>query len=82
MYDPELSLRPDKFVIRIETDSEDGMGGLKGYIDTDDIMNKSSDGRTKNGEIFRRTQSYSTRLRKAGREDLIFKALSYVRENY
>lgn len=60
----------------IVPDADDGIGGLKAYLDADD------DPHSERSELFKLIQNRSADLRKENRYDLILKALDYVREKY
>ena len=75
MSDPPSSKMGAKRIEIVE-DIEDGMGGLRSYLDAEDNLSSAE------GEVFRQLQHKATELRKAGRYDLILKALDYVREKY
>lgn len=78
MYNPRAGMHPPSYTFDIKEDPNDGMGGLKVYIDTDDT--KKTGEEAEKGEIFRRLQHRATELRDAGRYDLIFNTETYVRE--
>lgn len=78
MFDPRAGMLSEDYRLDIKEDSNDGMGGLKVYIDTNDPK-KEGDG-AENGEIFRRLQHRATEVRDAGGYELIFNVINYVRE--
>ncbi|HLD48932.1 MAG TPA: hypothetical protein VJB11_01070 [archaeon] len=80
VYDPRATMHTDRYVLEINEDPDDCMGGLKVYIDMEDPK-KVGEGAEK-GEIFRRLQHRATELRDMGKFDIIFKSMSYVREKY
>src|SRR3989344_593845 len=71
MYDPRATMHTDRYVLEINEDPDDCMGGLKVYIDMEDPK-KVGEGAEK-GEIFRRLQHRATELRDMGKFDIIFK---------
>jgi len=66
----------DCFKVEIVEDLEDGMGGLRRFLEAKDDLSSEE------GEVFRLIQKRSGELREAGRYDLVFAAMNYVRENY
>ncbi len=68
--------KKSEYKMKIAGDPNDGMGGLKAFLDAED------DRSSEVGEVFRLTQHKAAGLREAGRYDLILKAQTYVREKY
>ena len=66
----------DNYTMEITGNPEDGIGGLQAFIDAKD------DCSSEEGEVFRLIQHKAGGLRRAGRYDLILRALDYVREEY
>ncbi len=66
--------KTDSYHMEIIENPDDGMGGLKAFLDAED------DRTTVEGEVFRLTQHKAAELRQDGKYDLILKALNYVRE--
>lgn len=62
--------------IEINEDPNDGLGGLKAYLDAKD------DRSTPEGELFRRISGNAKKLKEEGNYSLVFNALEYVRKNY
>ena len=62
----------NRHTLQINENLEDGMGGLKAYIDVEDPKG------AKESEAFRLIQDKSMQLRTEGRYDLILKAIEYV----
>lgn len=75
MHNPSVN-KSDKYKMEIAENPDDGMGGLKAYIDAEDCRDSAE------GEVFRLIQHKAIELRKNKRYDLILKAIEYVRENY
>ena len=82
----------DTFSLNIEENPNDGMGGLRAYVDiaAKDIplpgvgtrKAETTDDDTPKGELFRRTQLKAAQLRKQGEYGSILNAMKYVRESY
>jgi len=66
----------ETFQIEITGDPEDGMGGLRAFLNAEDDLSSEE------GEVFRLIQIKTAELKKAGRYDLIKSAMKYVRETY
>ena len=75
MFNPSPE-KSSRYEIAVTENPNDGMGGLKAYIDAKD---KRLSGE---GEVFRLIAHKATELRGNRRYDLILKALDYVREKY
>ncbi len=75
MYNPSPQ-KSDRYSIKIEEDPNDGIGGLKTFIDAEDK------GDSAKGEVFRLIAHKAEELGKNKRYDLILMAMNYVREKY
>lgn len=78
MYNTQPRHAEDTSLVLIVENRDDGMGGLKAYINANETKNQ--DTQKERGEVFRRTQLKAAQLRKEGRYDLILEAMKYVRE--
>ncbi len=68
--------RSHEYHMEIAENPDDGMGGLKAFLDAKD------DGSSEEGVVFRMIRDRAAQLRNAGKYDLILKAMDYVREGY
>lgn len=66
----------DGNLVEIEEDPQDGMGGLKAFIDAEDDRN------TVEGVVFRQIRRKAAQLREEGKYGMILKAMDYVRGRY
>ena len=73
MFNPP-SEKIRNYKIKVTEDTNDGMGGLKAYIDAEDYQDSAE------GKVFRSIGHKASELRKGGKYDLIMKAENYVRE--
>jgi len=62
--------------VQIVEDLEDGMGGLKAFLDAEDKPTQQK------SEVFKLIQQKATQVRDSGRYDLLLNALNYVRGQY
>ncbi len=75
MFNPS-SKKSDRYKIKITEDPNDGMGGLKAYIDAEDQLDSGE------GEVFRLIAHKAEEWRIKKRFDLILRNLDYVRKEY
>ena len=75
-YPDSYGLRHELPNLNVKEDPKDGIGGLRAWIDAEEPVS------TGFGVVFRDVQEKSRGLRKAGRYDLVLRAIQHVRENY
>ncbi len=70
------------YTVDLGGDSNDGMGGLKAYLDAKDADISRVSRKKEEGALFRIIRNRSARLRGEGKFQEVFNALTYVREKY
>ncbi|TKJ17876.1 hypothetical protein CEE44_05135 [Candidatus Woesearchaeota archaeon B3_Woes] len=68
------SAKEGGYKIEITENVDDGMGGLKAYIDAEDDLSSGE------GEVYRLISHKAFELRDSGKHALILKAIEYVRD--
>jgi hypothetical protein len=76
LSDP-LARKSKSYQLEVVEDPNDGMGGLKAYLDAEEPQGKRL---PEEGQVFRSIQHKAAALRRAGKHDCILHALEYVRE--